>query len=220
MNQTIEVPEVSPTEGILLAEKSKALEIKDEYGVVHARTFLRDAKVWYDKVDSLLGDAVKAAHNLHKSLTSKRAELIAPVQIEEKAVRARLSAYLERVELERLNEQRRLQAEAQAKADAEMKAQQALADEAAALAEEHTGEEIKPEIVATIIAPAVKLEAPKVAGVSARKVWTFEITDAALIPREFLMVDEQKLAKYATAMRDSAKCAGVRFYEKTVASIR
>lgn len=42
--------------------------------------------------------------------------------------------------------------------------------------------------------------------------WRFEIVDAALIPREFLIPDEKLLAKLAKAMRERASVAGVRFF--------
>lgn len=46
--------------------------------------------------------------------------------------------------------------------------------------------------------------------------WTFEVVNAAEVPREFLIVDEGKLQKYAVAMKETASVAGVRFFTKRV----
>jgi hypothetical protein len=44
--------------------------------------------------------------------------------------------------------------------------------------------------------------------------WTFEVVDAKLVPRDFLVVDETKLQKYATANKETAAVPGVRFFQK------
>lgn len=42
--------------------------------------------------------------------------------------------------------------------------------------------------------------------------WSFEVTNEKQVPREFLCIDEKKLQKYATAMKEDANVNGVRFY--------
>lgn len=42
--------------------------------------------------------------------------------------------------------------------------------------------------------------------------WKHTVIDESLVPREFLMVDDAKLRKYATAKKESAKVPGVQFY--------
>ena len=49
-----------------------------------------------------------------------------------------------------------------------------------------------------------------VAGMSVRKSWTYEIVDAGLVPREYLMVDEKKLAAVVKAMGEATNIPGVR----------
>jgi hypothetical protein len=55
-------------------------------------------------------------------------------------------------------------------------------------------------------------EPPKVAGVSMREVWKFEVTDPSAVPREFCTVDETKIRKVVQALKGDAKIAGVRVY--------
>lgn len=44
--------------------------------------------------------------------------------------------------------------------------------------------------------------------------WTFEVIDADQVPREFLMIDESKLQKFATDEQEKAVVPGVRFFQK------
>ena len=63
-------------------------------------------------------------------------------------------------------------------------------------------------------APVVQTQAPKVAGVSIPKVWTFEITDEDVIPREYLVVDESRIRRVVTALKGDTKIPGVRVLEQ------
>lgn len=71
------------------------------------------------------------------------------------------------------------------------------------------------------ILDAAKAESatPKIEGVQYRTKWTFTIEDETQIPREFLIVDEKKLAKFAEAMKDKASVAGVKFIEEKVLAV-
>jgi hypothetical protein len=70
------------------------------------------------------------------------------------------------------------------------------------------------------VAPLVRREPPpKVAGTSMRTVWKFEVTDPALVPREYCSVDETKIRKVVTALKEGASIPGVRVYsEQAIAS--
>jgi hypothetical protein len=67
---------------------------------------------------------------------------------------------------------------------------------------------------ALVTAPIAQQAAPKVGGISIPKVWAFEIADAALIPREYLMVDEVKIRKVVGALKGLTVIAGVRVFEQ------
>lgn len=60
------------------------------------------------------------------------------------------------------------------------------------------------ERAATVVAPVIQREAPKVAGVATREVWKFEITDPSKINPAFLMPDEQKIRKQVQALKGDA----------------
>jgi len=69
---------------------------------------------------------------------------------------------------------------------------------------------------AVVVAPINVAKERRAEGIATMKVWRFEILDISKIPSEFLIVDEKKLQKYATAMRETAKVEGVRFFEESV----
>lgn len=60
----------------------------------------------------------------------------------------------------------------------------------------------------------------KVEGISRRKVWRFEITDASVLPREYLMPDEQKIGGVVRAMKNQTRIPGVRVWEDEQISAR
>lgn len=72
---------------------------------------------------------------------------------------------------------------------------------------------------AAVVAPIIEREPPKVAGVATREVPKFEIMDASLIPREYLIVDESKIRKVVQALKMDAKIPGVRVWmERSLAA--
>lgn len=109
-------------------------------------------------------------------------------------------------------------AAAAAKVIADQKAQLAAADAAveAARADKLTaGASVRADIaaakIASLDAPKVAMEAPKAVGTTNRNTWRFEILHAHMVPREFLMVSEDKLrAAVKTGIRE---INGVRIFE-------
>lgn len=69
-------------------------------------------------------------------------------------------------------------------------------------------------------APVVHFEQPKVAGVSSRQVWKFEIVDPELLPRKFLVPDEKAIGDVVRSLGDKADIPGVRVYADTIISSR
>lgn len=69
----------------------------------------------------------------------------------------------------------------------------------------------------TPAAPKLKeVEAAPVAdGTSTRKRWKARVIDESLVPREFLIVDEVALNKFATVYHNEKSVPGVEFYEET-----
>lgn len=136
-----------------------------------------------------------------------------------------------RLEAERKAEQARLDAIAAAERKAEEDRRVAAAAKAKAEGDAAEAARIAalppPVVVAAVAAPVavlppapviqrtvVQSSTPKVAGVSTKTVWLFEVTDQAAVPREFLMVDERRIREFVQTLKESAKIPGVRIYSE------
>lgn len=143
-------------------------------------------------------------------------------QAREAERKAREKAEAER----RAAEEARRAAEAAAAAGRAEEARKAAAAAAAAEARAAATEAKAAEKVeaietraAAVVAPIVSREPPKVAGVATREVWKFTVTDAALVPREYCVVDEAKIRKVVAALKGDTTIPGVRVYaEKSIAA--
>jgi hypothetical protein len=148
------------------------------------------------------------AFGLHKWFCTLERAALAPLQILDNFELAQITAFND--EMTRVRAARE-----QAIAEARRLADQARAtSEAAAL--ERAGEH---QLAAAVVAEAIAAPPPHVvlpnevkAVQSFRRRWTFEVVDESEVPREFCAVDTVKLGRYATAMKDSAKVPGVRFF--------
>lgn len=56
-------------------------------------------------------------------------------------------------------------------------------------------------------------EAPKVDGVTFAEVWTAEVIDAYLVPREYMTPDLEKIRAVAKGLREQCRIPGVRAYK-------
>lgn len=72
----------------------------------------------------------------------------------------------------------------------------------------------------TTVAPVIESPSEKVTGAVMREVWTFEITDPALIPRQWLKVDEQKIRRQVNATRAETSIPGVRVFKERSLAVR
>lgn len=148
----------------------------------------------------------------------KRREAEEAARREEERLR-REAEERERQERERLDQIRREEEEARtraAQADNPMAAlvaqQQAerLADQAQEQSQAVMGA-IREKV--TVTAPVEYVPKAMAAGTAARTLWKFEITDASLIPREYLIPDEKKIGELARTMKEKAALPGVRFFD-------
>jgi hypothetical protein len=163
-------------------------------------------------------DKLKIVDTLRKSITKPLDEAKAKVMDLFRPITTNLDMAEKRIKeivinYENEQERKRREAEAKLQAEAEKKRIEAMrkAEEARAAGKENIAEkyEAKAESVPTpIIAPT--FERPK--GFSTRTIWKYRIKDESLIPRSYLMPDEKKLSKQATATHDSIQIPGIEFY--------
>lgn len=117
-------------------------------------------------------------------------------------------------------EQARLKAEAEATARTKARAEQtrldkeadARAAQACASGNLDEAREILESVPTVPVAVVTVDVAPKVSGISARTNWKHRITDASLIPREYLIPNDQMLGAMARSTKNSVQIPGVEFY--------
>ena len=149
---------------------------------------------------------VDSAFKAHKAVKARENEALAPLEKAEHELKTGMQAWY--------SEQERIRREAEARATAERRKAEEDAEKArqeAIMMSELSGEEVplplaNPSPALTVAVP----EPVKTAGVSMVETWGFEITDAAAIPREFLVVDETKIRRVVAAMKGDTNIPGVK----------
>jgi hypothetical protein len=195
-------------------------------------TYARDFKVTTAEQYSAAGADLTRIKAARKRLDDIRTGITRPMDAAKKAVMDFFRApgekldqaerAIKRAMVDFTEEQERLRLEEQRRADeAARKERDRLAAQAARAAE--SGKIEKAEQLqaraATVVAPVISREPPKVTGVSTRDVWKFEIVNEMEVPREYLMVDESKIRKVVGALKGETRIAGVRVWpEKSIAA--
>jgi len=209
---------------------AEVIVIKTTDDYLQAGEFLKTIKAAQGQVEEFFDDDIKKAHELHKSLTTKKKIFMDPLIEAERFVKQARIAYDAKQEELRRKEQEKLDAEARekerkAKEKLDREAQKALEKGDTAKAEELL--EKKEQIV--VQAPVAAQRTQEVAGISKRKVWKAQVTDLfsvvkavaeGRLPLAILEVSQSNLNKHAALIKDSQKIEGVRFYEETIENVR
>ena len=213
MDNAIAVPETQAVDAKALSsvEKARGMIITTAEDFKGADNFCVGLKELEKEIVSTFKDAKDKAFAAHRAVCAAEAKHLEPIQEARKIVKAKMIEWSDEQEKLRIAEEKRLQAEAKKKAE----------DDALAAAEaaEKSGDSAG---AAEIIAQPVEVQAvvlpketPKAQTVI-RKVWTYRIVNANLVPRTYLTIDEKKLGQQARATQDTIKVPGVEFFQKPV----
>jgi len=74
----------------------------------------------------------------------------------------------------------------------------------------------KPELEPLPIPMPVPQVVPKVEGVSTRKMWKWEVLDAGMIPREYMVVDVGMVTRVVQASKGRVEIPGVRVWQEEI----
>lgn len=143
MENEVIIPEEIKKDVANIAEMAKNIQIKSHADRTAISQLLVESKVRQKKIDDLLDDSIKKAHDAHKSLVAVKKNLQAPYIAFEAAAKAANTAWDAKIDAERLAEQRRLQAIAdeqarkeREKAEAEARRQREIEEAARRKADE------------------------------------------------------------------------------------
>jgi prophage DNA circulation protein len=175
-----------------------------------AGAWLKTIKGLLNKIETARTRITQPMNQALRAVNEQAREQSAPLLTAETKLKRSMGAYT--------TEQDRLRREEQRKADEAARKQQeqlqAKAVAAAAKGKIERAEQLAHQ-AASVVAPVIQREAPKVAGITTREVWKFEVTDPSLVPREYLSVDETKIRRVVQALKGDMQIPGVRIYSDT-----
>lgn len=208
-------------EALTVEQQAEAVQIATNEQYESAATILKNIKESRQKFIDFFAPAKKAAAAAHKAICANEKSCTDPCDKAESIIKSKMLTY-----------QRRIEAERKAQEEEQRKAQQAEADKL--LAEAAKAEEQGDTLQATVnmamaeqmasIKPAVQVVAPKVSGVSTKKVWKVNITDERAVPSYIAgicirSVDEKALLQLRR-LNPNVEIAGVSFYQGSTLAVR
>lgn len=198
-----------------LAANARAFVITGNEKLQAAGEMLRGIKRLRAEVDAAFDPIIKRAHETHREAISQKKQAEGPLVDAESIIKGKICAYQAEEARKAAEEQARLRREAERLAE---EAKLALALELEAAGETEAAE-VALDAAPMIIVP-VPAAPPKVAGVSTREAWGYNITDAAKIPREYLIPDLSKIGAVVRAMKGQTNIPGVSVYREDIVSAR
>lgn len=201
---------------LALPVRARAIDVQTDDQYLFAGEFLKGTKAMAAKVKAVFDPIVSKAHEAHKTATTARAQMLSPIEEAERIVKGAMVKFVDRREAERRDAERKAAEEAQRRAEEERITRAVELDAQGKTAEAEI--EIARPVVPVPVAPVVAQAPPKMAGVSTKKVWRFEITDANAIKREFLIPNETAIRKAVDSLNEGAAAVvgGIRVYQETI----
>jgi hypothetical protein len=223
------------TEAIFLAEQAKAVVIADDLGYTAAADLLLAIKAMRTKILNFMSPMIEAAHQAHQAALDAKKAADKPLADAETHVKGEMSRYYvaqEKAKREAEEVARKAAEEARKAEEERRRKEMEMLAEAAALenaGKTEAAEKIMMDMAKAVDAVVEKIlpdsspppPLPKAEGTAIREIWKFRIADPAIIPREYLLIDEIKIGKVVRAMKGETRIAGVEVYaEKEVAASR
>lgn len=197
--------------------QATSLVVNDDVSFSRGGEILLEIKRISKTVEERFAEPVSLAHKAHKALTTLRDSVLSPFKTSESTIKQKLGAYQMQVERKRQEEAARLrrQAEAQAEAERIAKAQEQMDKGDLKACEQTLAAPLAP-VVVRVETP----EAPKLAGVSMRDKWFFEVSNVNEIPLEYMIPDLKAIGGVVTALGAKSNIPGIRIWSEKVVSGR
>jgi len=205
--------QVIKAEVATVVEAARSLQITTPVQYTGAADFLKSLKAAQKHVVGHFEKMKAATYAAWKSVTKEESDMLTPLTEAEALVKRGMLTFQAEQEAIRQAEQRRLQAAAD---EAARKERERLEKEAAKLKTPEL-REARLEQAAAVIAPVVTVAAvtPVIAGQSVRKTWKARVVNAAILPREYTLPNQQALDAFAKATKGAIPLSGVEFYEES-----
>jgi hypothetical protein len=218
-----------------LLETARALVVKNQEDYQKAGAYLKQVKTKIREAEAArvartkpINEALKLINEDYKGIKDQLEGIVGMIERPMKDYVREQDRIRQEAEAKARKEREEAEAKAREEADARAKELQAAQEAVrqaedpfmAALLQEDADEALQAtqeairEVRAVESAPLCP-DLPKVAAAGTRIVrpWKFRIVDPALIPREYLAVDEVKIGAYVRAMKESASIPGVETFQ-------
>lgn len=200
---------------LAIPEQARQITIATTEDYLKAASFLKSIKALRKEVDGVFDPMQTTAHANWKAIVEQHNKADAPLKEGETIIKREMSKYD--------TEQERIRAAEQQRQDEARRRQEEEERLANAIALEEQGRGREAEVVLECPAPipvsVVAKDVPKVAGISYRDNWKFEIENLGEVPREYMTPDMVKIGAVVRALKGGTRIPGVRVYsEKTVAA--
>jgi len=124
-------------------ETASSVDIKTADDLEYAQETILVAQQFKKEITAYWKEPIQKAHEVHKALTKKRAEMLKPIEAREKEVRGKVNKYLTALERKRQDEQRRLDEERRKKEAREREKLQRRAEKAREKGQEEKAQELE-----------------------------------------------------------------------------
>jgi hypothetical protein len=213
-------PAMIEQQSLTTVERAKGLVVRSVEDRGLAAEYGRAIVTLDKEVEAFFKPMKEAAAKAHKEICTKENSVRKPLEEAKRYLSGQIGNFDQEAERERRAEEARIQEQlrVEAEADAKRRAdEQALLDAIELEAQgDKTGAEavLNNPVPVAVHVPAVVLptQVPKAEGVSGSKVWKYRVTNEALVPREFLLIDEKKLGQIVRALKDKTSIPGIEAY--------
>jgi hypothetical protein len=196
--------------------QTQAVTVTDARSYALAGEHLQGLAALSKEIVAYFKDDKARAYALWKSQCKKEADALC--RIDDASQRLRGERQRWKAEQDRLLRE----AEQQAARQAQQEEQARLLAEAALLEEQH-----QPELAAAIVEEAISAPAPVVVlpsnvpkDMPKRTLYKWRVVNAAMVPRDYMVIDETRLTRYAAAMKGAARVPGIQFYTEEIDVVR
>ena len=197
-------------------------KVTNEVELHEAGEFLVTLKKLIKEVDAWFKPMIDQAYSAHKAICNKKNLYVKPLQEAETTIKQKIGTF--QMELDRIREEEERKAREKAEKEAEIERQRLLkqAEKAEAKGNQEKAQECLNAAAEVYVAPApVAVGIQKPNGIGVRYEFVPEVTNKALVPDDYKVVDLGALKRVGNATKDNpSTIAGVRWIKRPVVSGR
>jgi hypothetical protein len=214
--EMIETDELKKESELVIGDaKQIAASITSDAGLTAAAEFLVKIKGMRKKISDKFSPLTKSAYDTWKKIIALEKELDDPLlQAESTFLKPAMGKYQ--------REQEQIRQKAQDELRLRMQQEEEDVRMAQAVVQEQMGnKDVAEAIIAepVYVAPVILPKPEKTDGVSYKTIWRFEIVNEALIPRQYMMVNQPAIGAIVRAMKGATSIEGIKVFEETSVAV-